>query len=172
MTGTLSSGGFGAKLGGGTYDGGFAGVIFVTVMTAASTVFVANTHVAEAQALTKHGGGGVIKPSPVTVPFTNEVTVVKTVAVGGGPLRVMQPLLTGVVVSEKEGEPEGDGEGLLDPAVLDTVVLEGDEKETGVDRAVLDFFGVRLFSGIRLGEEAGVELIEELDRETGEGLLD
>ena len=106
----------------------------------------------------------------------------------------MQPLLTGVVVSEKEGEPEGDGEGLLDPAVVDTVVLEGDgeglldpavvdtvvlegdEKETGealLDRAVLDFFGVRLSFGMRPGgEEAGVELIEELDKETGDGLLD
>lgn len=103
------------------------------------------------------------KPSAVPVPFMNIVTVSKTVELGGGPLRVMQSLLTGVGVSGKEGEPEGDSEGLLDPAVLDTfvVALEDDEKEIGKSPLVLDFFGVRLEWD---DEEAGFELIEELDK--------
>jgi hypothetical protein len=120
-------GGFGAKVGGRIDDGGFAVVIFVTERTSVcgfgkvSASFVLVWHVAVVQALTKQGGGGVKKPSAVPVPFMNIVTVSKTVELGGGPLRVMQSLLTGV--SGKEGEPEGDSEGLLDPAVLDTFVV-------------------------------------------------
>jgi hypothetical protein len=179
-------------------------VFFVTVSVIASSVDDASiiddasvsSHVAVAQALIKQGGGGVENSTnvPVAFPVNVMVVVTRTVELGGGPLRIVQ-LLRDVGVDWKLAETEGDGEGLLDLAVLDTFRVELEDEEVGVelieeeleketgegllDRTVLDFFVTRLdldSFGMRLecdGEEVGVEVIEEeLVIETGEGLLD